>query len=970
MNTKKSTKKARLPKAAQRLREADPHYEQELGKYSQPLPSRAYLLQILTERGAPTYPDELVSMFAIQPDEAEFFSRRLNAMAREGEVVINRKGAICIADKLDLIKGRIQGHADGFGFVVPDDGSDDLFISPKEMHKVLHGDRVMAREIGVDRRGRREGKIVEVLEHVNSRLVGRLFVERGVRYVRAEEKRINQEIMLSPEGGLPAQPGQVVVVELVSQPSKYGQPIGRIVEVLGNYADPGMEIEIALRKHDLPHEFSSAAEAQARKTSPKVLKKDWTTPEGLKRVDLRDMPLVTIDGETARDFDDAVYAEKEGRGWRLVVAIADVSHYVRPKDALDQTGYERGNSVYFPRRVIPMLPEQLSNGICSLNPDVERCCMVCDMHVDAKGDVKKYRFYPAVMLSKARFTYTEVWEILEDPTGKAAKARKGLVPHLQTAYDLFKVLLKARQGRGAIDFETTETQMIFNEAGKIDRIVPVTRNNAHRLIEECMLAANVCAADVLGKHKHMALYRVHEGPTERKLENLRRFLNERGLSLGGGDDPQAKDYANLMEQVKGRPDTGLLQTMLLRSMQQAVYSPEQLGHFGLAYEAYTHFTSPIRRYPDLLVHRAIKAILAGETYKPGNWEEIGAHCSMTERRADEATRDVENWLKCYYMRDRLGEVFEGVVSAVTSFGLFVMLDGMFVEGLVHISELGADYFHYDEASHTLRGERTGKSYGITDKLTVKVARVDLETSKIDFTMVETGARGAVTSPADRAGARVDSRRADKRDGRDGRDRGQAPRAASPYAAPKAGGKHKSKSHDARPGAKPSVGDRAGSKRTDDRLGRSTKREDVTIRAPKSKQPYDNEPMMFVRPPMPEKVVDDTARKPKLTASATKPATKADKPAAEPAKRKPATTRAKAAAAKVKSVAKPAQTSTPPAAPAPVAKKAPVKRVVKPAAGAATAPKAAPAKRTAKPAADAATPPKATTAKRSKAAKKE
>jgi ribonuclease R len=732
MKPKKSTKKASLPKAAQRLREADPHYEEEIKKYPQPLPSRSYLLDILTERGAPTYPEELVEMFAIQPDEAEFFSRRLNAMAREGEVVINRKGAICIAEKLDLIKGRVQGHADGFGFVVPDDGSDDLFISPKEMHKVLHGDRVMARQIGVDRRGRREGKIVEVLEHVNSRLVGRLFVERGVRYVRAEEKRINQEILLTPEGNIPAQPGQVVTVELVSQPSKYGQPIGRIVEVLGNYADPGMEIEIALRKHDLPHVFSYEAEAQAKKTPSKVQKKDWQTPEGLEREDLRDMPLVTIDGETARDFDDAVFAERSGKGWRLVVAIADVSHYVRPRDALDQTGIERGNSVYFPRRVIPMLPEQLSNGICSLNPDVERCCMVCDMEVTAKGEVKKYRFYPAVMLSKARFTYTEVWEILQAPAGKAAKARKGLVPHLETLYELFQVLLKQRQIRGAIDFETTETQMIFNEVGKIERIEPVTRNNAHRLIEECMLAANVCAADYLGANKHTALYRVHEGPTERKLENLRRFLNERGLSLGGGDDPQAKDYAALMEQVKGRPDTGLLQTMLLRSMQQAVYSPERLGHFGLAYDAYTHFTSPIRRYPDLLVHRAIKAVLAGTTYKPGSWEEIGARCSMTERRADEATRDVENWLKCYFMRDRLGEVFEGVVSAVTSFGLFVLLDGLFVEGLVHISELGTDYFHYDESSHSLRGERTGKSFGLTEK----VARVDLETSKIDFALVD------------------------------------------------------------------------------------------------------------------------------------------------------------------------------------------------------------------------------------------
>ncbi len=735
MSTEK-TKKLKLSKAVLKLRQADPFYEQELAKYSQPMPSRAYMLQKLVEHGAPMMPDELSSLFGILPEEADFFSRRINAMAREGDIVINRKGALCIADKLDLIKGRIQGHADGFGFVVPDDGSADLFVSPNEMRKVLHGDRVMVREVGVDRRGRREGKIVEVLEHTNSRLVGRLLEERGVRFVRAEEKRINQDIQISPQGNLPAEPGQVVTVELVSQPSKYGPPIGRIIEVLGNYADPGMEIEIALRKHDLPHVFSAKAEAQAAKTAQKVRKKDWKTDEGLAREDLRDLPLVTIDGETSRDFDDAVFAERAGKGWRLVVAIADVSHYVRPGDALDLDAYERGTSVYFPRRVIPMLPEPISNGICSLNPDVERCCMVCDMQISAKGQVKKARFYPAVMLSKARLTYTEVWDILQEPKGKPAKQRKGVVKHLQALHALFQVLLAARQKRGAIDFETTETRMMFNEQGKIERIVPVSRNDAHRLIEECMLAANVQAAHFLAQNKHEALYRNHEGPTERKLENLRRFLNERGLSLGGGDAPTARDYATLMEGVKGRPDTPLLQTMLLRSMQQAVYSPEQLGHFGLAYEAYTHFTSPIRRYPDLLVHRAIKAVLSKRTYKPGKWDEIGAHCSQTERRADEATRDVENWLKCYFMRDHLGEVFDGVVAAVTSFGLFVQLDGLYIEGLVHISELGADYFHYDETSHCLRGERSGKTYSLTDRLTVKVARVDLETSKIDFVLLD------------------------------------------------------------------------------------------------------------------------------------------------------------------------------------------------------------------------------------------
>jgi len=735
-------------KAALKLRRADPNYEDEVKRYDQPLPSREYLLQILAERGAPMFADEFVEMFAITDEEAALFQRRLGAMVRDGEVVINRKGAICVADKLDLIKGRVLGHADGFGFVVPDGGGSDLFLSEREMHKVLHNDLVMVRQVGQDRRGRPEAKIVEVLEHVNKRLVGRLFVDQGVRFVVAEEKRICQDILVTPDG-VAAEPSQVVMIELVTQPSKTTRPIGRIVEVLGNYADAGMEIEIALRKHDLPNEFSEAAQALAEKTPQKVMKKDWKTSEGLAREDVRDMPLVTIDGETSRDFDDAVYAEKQGSGWRLVVAIADVSHYVRPGDALDATALERGNSVYFPRRVIPMLPEQLSNGICSLNPDVERNCMVCDMQIDSKGQVKAYRFYPAVMRSHARFTYDEVWAILQAPKGGAAKKRGDLVPHLQTLYSLYKVLLKTRQKRGAMDFDSNETMMLFNDDGKIERIVPVKRNDAHRLIEECMLAANVCSAQFLAEHQHPTLYRNHEGPTPVKLENLRKFLGEHALVLEGGDKPTTHDYATLMDAVKLRPDAGLIQIMLLRSMQQAVYSPDRIGHFGLAYEAYTHFTSPIRRYPDLLVHRAIKAVLAGSEYRPGDWKAIGLQCSMTERRADEATRDVENWLKCYYIRDHIGEVFEGTISAVTNFGLFVSLDDMHVEGLVHISELGADYFHYDQGSHSLRGERSGRSYGLTDRLTIKVARVSLETSKVDFVLVEPDSQGA--APAQNGG---------------------------------------------------------------------------------------------------------------------------------------------------------------------------------------------------------------------------
>ena len=725
------------PKKIKGLRAQDPWLERERERYADPLPSREFILQLLSEAGAPVFPDELKQQLSIHRSETEAFERRLRAMEREGELMINRKGALCLPAKIDLIAGRVQGHPDGFGFLIPDSGGDDLYLGSKEMDKVLHGDRALVRQIGVDRRGRPEGKIIEVLEHVNTHLVGRFHSERGVHFVVAENKRISQDILIEPKGTMKAKPGQVVSVELLTQPARYVQPVGKVVEILGNYDDPGMEIEIALRKHSLPHVFSAGAEAQAAATPQTVTKNDWKPVLGVERVDLRDLPLLTIDGETAKDFDDAVYAEKKGKGWRLVVAIADVSHYVQPSDALDETAFERGNSVYFPRRVIPMLPEALSNGICSLNPEVERLCMVCDMQISQKGEIKDYRFYPAVMLSKARLTYTKVWEMLSDPQGETAKHYAAVLPHVQTLHALYKVFSGARQDRGAIDFETTETMMLFDENGKIREIVPVVRNDAHKLIEECMLAANVCAAHIFIHHKHSGLYRVHEGPTPQKLEKLREYLRGLALALPGGELPEAGDYAKLLEQIKDRPDAPLLQTMLLRSLQQAVYSPDNLGHFGLGYDAYTHFTSPIRRYPDLLVHRTIKAIIAGKKYKPERkWEVLGEQCSMTERRADEASRDVENWLKCYYMQDKLGEEFDGVVASVTNFGLFVLLEGVFVEGLVHISELGTDYFHFDEVRHELRGERSGQVYRMTDRVRVKVARVDMDTSKIDFVLAE------------------------------------------------------------------------------------------------------------------------------------------------------------------------------------------------------------------------------------------
>lgn len=781
-------------KKISRIRRADPFYEREAQKYDNPLPSREYILQHLEEAACPLHAQDLAAELDVTEDELEHFCRRLGAMEREGQLMRNRRGAYILPDKAKLIRGRVQGHPDGFGFLIPDDGSEDLFLGPRAMREVLHGDRALVSVTGLDQRGRREGKIIEVIERANSRVVGRVAVEAGVAYVLPEDRRLSQGILLAPGGKLKPRAGQVVTVELLHQPSQHSQPVGKIVETLGNYADDGMEIEIALRKHDMPFLFSESVQAEAKKLPDEVRKKDWTPG----REDIRYLPLVTIDGETAKDFDDAVYCEKQGRGYRLIVAIADVSHYVTPGSALDAEALTRGNSVYFPRRVIPMLPEKLSNGLCSLNPQVERLCMVCDMSINVAGEIKAYRFYPGVMYSHARLTYTKVAAALYDKD-EAVRAELGeLLPHLETLDVLFRILLKARAKRGAIEFETVETKMIFDDDGKIAKIVPEHRNDAHRVIEECMLAANVCASEFLQKNKHPALYRVHEGPSDEKLEKLRKFLAEFGLGLGGGDAPRAADFAKVVDKIKDRPDAQLIQTVMLRSMQQALYSPENVGHFGLAYEAYTHFTSPIRRYPDLLVHRAIKAVLTRTQYRPVTgpvellqdtrprknggkpderksaparaprvgkesapgsnaiWEDIGVHCSQTERRADEASRDVETWLKCFYMQDRVGEQYAGVVTAVTSFGIFVTLDELFVEGLVHISDLGADYFHFDEARHALVGERSGQQFRLSDHVNVELVRVDLESRKIDFRLIE-----GVPRPTQRTG-KTERERAGKR----------------------------------------------------------------------------------------------------------------------------------------------------------------------------------------------------------------
>ena len=672
---------------------------------------------------------------------------------------------------LGEIDGRVEGHRDGHGFVVRDDGEPSVYLSSEEMRSVLHRDRVRVRVLRVDRKGRPEGRVIDILERRKAPIIGRLLHEGGQWIVAPEDRRFGQDILIPKNAIATASAGQVVSVELTESPSLHSQPVGRVAEVLGEIDDSGMEIEIAVRKYEVPHQFSPQALAAAAAIPEKLRPVDRKH-----RVDLSDVPLVTIDGEDARDFDDAVYCEpfKRGRGktalegWRLIVAIADVSHYVKPGEALDNDAYERATSVYFPRRVIPMLPEKLSNGLCSLNPEQDRLAMVCDMVVADDGHIDAYQFYPAIINSHARLTYTEVAAVLANTRGPEAKARAELVPHLLHLHEVYRALLKQRAKRGAVDFETVETQIICDENGRIEKIVPRTRTDAHRLIEESMLAANVCAAAFIAQAEHPSLYRVHEGPTPEKRLALQSYLKALGLGLHLSDEPTPAEMQAISQATQGRPDATQIHSMLLRSMQQAIYTAVNSGHFGLAYDAYTHFTSPIRRYPDLLVHRVIKALLGERRFhlapnpltrtvepkrgaksaavrnrKPLSqetalWELAGAHCSANERRADEASRDVEAWLKCRYMREHLGEEFSGTVSAVAAFGLFVTLDALYVDGLVHITELGSEYYRFDEVRQELRGERTGVRYAIGARVRVQVSRVDLDGRKIDFRMVREG----------------------------------------------------------------------------------------------------------------------------------------------------------------------------------------------------------------------------------------
>ena len=721
----------------------DPNYAKELAKYDNPVPSREFILQIIRKQNSPMSKEEIFKTLAIVNEEQqEAMRRRLRAMENDGQLVFTKRKCYALPEKLDLLKGMVIGHREGFGFLQVEGKKEDFFIPNVQMQKVMHGDYVLAQPNGFDRKGRPEVRIVRVLEANKKQIVGRFFLEQGIGYVVPDDSRITRDILIPDNARLGARMGQVVVVELHPRTAPFFQPIGKITEVLGDNMAKGMEVEIAIRKHDIPHSFPSAVEKQLKKWAEDV-------PEEAKRgrVDLRDLPLVTIDGEDARDFDDAVFCQKQGKGWKLWVAIADVSYYVRPKSALDTEAYNRGNSVYFPNRVVPMLPEKLSNGLCSLNPQVDRLCMVCEMTISAKGKMTDYQFYEAVMNSHARFTYNKVAKILEKDTALCERYAS-LVPHLQDLHEMYQALVKARQQRGAIEFETIESKFIFNALGRIERIEPVVRNDAHKIIEECMILANIASANFMEKHQEPALYRIHAVPGEEKLTAFRSFLAECGLSLSGGNKPTPTDYAQLLEQIKPRPDHELIQTMLLRSMSQAVYSADNIGHFGLALEEYAHFTSPIRRYPDLTLHRGIKYLLAkqkgskrkttdtgGYHYQLEEMDVFGAHCSSTERRADDATREVADWLKCEYMQDHVGEEFDGVISSVTGFGFFVRLNDLFIDGLVHISGLANDYYLFDMPKQRLIGENSGMIFRLGDAVKVRVEAVSLEQKQIDFSLI-------------------------------------------------------------------------------------------------------------------------------------------------------------------------------------------------------------------------------------------
>ncbi len=721
----------------------DPYAAREAKRYERPIPSREAILALLAERGSLLKTEVIAE--ALHLDDAtdmEALDKRLSAMVRDAQLFQNRRGGYGVSAKLDLIAGGVIANAEGYGFLRPDAGGDDLYLSPQQMRAVMHGDRVLASVIGVDRRGRKQGAIIEVLERRSPRLVGRVLVENGIVVVTPDDRRLHQNILIPPDKTEGASNGQIVIAEITDPPTQHRGALGRIISVLGERLKPSLIVEMAIASHDLPREFSPEVRREAAAVEPTVSESEIGS-----RLDLRKLPLVTIDGADAKDFDDAVYAEAVKGGFRLIVAIADVSHYVVPGTALDDEAYQRSTSVYFPGFVVPMLPETLSNGICSLMPKVDRMCMVCDMRIDNDGAVTKSSFHRGVMRSHARLTYDMVWQAIGEKSEDAQAQVGNLMPQLAHLHALYKVLAKARSERGAIDFDSSEIEFRLDDKGEVIQCEPRQRNDAHMLIEECMIAANVEAAKFLLRRKIPAPYRVHDTPPEAKFEDLRAFLKEFKLSLPAHSEVKPADFSALLRKVRKRPDAALIESVVLRSQSMAVYQPQNLGHFGLALEAYAHFTSPIRRYPDLLVHRAIGHVIDGGKvddyrYSANDMVNMSLHCSQNERRATEAERDVDERYKCAWMEKHVGSEFDGVVSGVTSFGLFIELDESRINGLVHITQLPNDYYHFDPVRHLLSGERRGLSFRLGDKVRVLVLRASLEDRKIDFRLVTDDENGA------------------------------------------------------------------------------------------------------------------------------------------------------------------------------------------------------------------------------------
>lgn len=719
----------------------DPNYAREKEKYSTPIASREFILDAIKQADKPLTFNELIKVCSISDEELIVaLKRRLRAMENAGQLIFNKFKKYAIPDEKEIVKGKVLGHRDGFGFLQPDgkvSGKNDWYISHSQMRGLLHGDYVLAQPIG-EYKGKTEARITNIIEGRSAPIIGRYFVEMGVAVVIPDDSRIKQEILIEKGQENGARHGQMVIVDLIERPSKRSNAIGKISEVLGDHMAPGMEVDIALRNHDIPFQWSASIDKYVSKLSSEVLEKDKAG-----RVDLREMPLITIDGEDSRDFDDAVFCKpKSTGGWTLYVAIADVSHYVKHNSDLDKEAIERGNSVYFPSKVIPMLPEALSNGLCSLNPQTDRLCLVAEMDIDASGKLQEHTFYEAVMHSHARLTYTKVSAMLKGDK-ELQERYQHVWPHVQDLNNLYKALKLVRAERGAFEFDTIEPKFIFNAQQKIDHVEVVERNDAHKIIEECMIMANVAAAQFIEGNDGHALFRVHDKPDPSKLATFRAFLSELGGELTFSDEPTPKELSSQVNQYLSRPDGELIQTMMIRSMRQAVYQPDNIGHFGLALEGYAHFTSPIRRYPDLIVHRAIKAIVKKKgqstsghyAYTEDELEQLGEQCSMTERRADDATRDVESWLKCEFMQDHIDREYEGVIASVTSFGLFVRLVDLHIEGLVHITALGKDYFNFSPERNALIGENSRQVYRLGDAIEVKVVSVNLEDKQIDFELV-------------------------------------------------------------------------------------------------------------------------------------------------------------------------------------------------------------------------------------------